>query len=248
MKLSGKVVLITGGNSGIGLEAARLFVREGAHVIITGRREQELKIAEQTLGNNVLALQGDVSKLEDLDKIFSTIKNKFGFLDVVFANAGVSEFSPLESASEEHFDKIFAINTKGVFFTVQKSLPLLREGASVIMTSSVAGTKGVGAFSVYAASKAAVRSFARCWANEMKERKIRVNVISPGPIETPIFDKMGAKKEQLDAFKDDLTRTVPLGRMGRAEEIAQAALFLASNDSSYVTGIELFVDGGLAQV
>lgn len=248
MKLTGKIALITGGNSGIGLATAQLFVREGAHVIITGRRRLELEAAEQSLGHNALAVQCDVSELSDLDRLYALIREKFGSLDIVFANAGMSELTPLESVSEKQFDQIFNVNTKGVFFTIQKSVPLLKEGASIIMTSSVAGTKGLADFSVYAASKAAVRSLARCWTNELKTRKIRVNAISPGPIETPIFDKMGARKDQIDTFKNDLAATIPLGRLGRPEEIAQAALFLASDDNSYITGIELFVDGGLAQV
>ncbi|MGN6671401.1 MAG: glucose 1-dehydrogenase [Candidatus Nucleicultricaceae bacterium] len=248
MKLTGKIALITGGNSGIGLATAQLFVREGAHVIITGRRRLELEAAEQSLGLNALAVQCDVSELSDLDRLYALIREKFGSLDIVFANAGMSELTPLESVSEKQFDQIFNVNTKGVFFTIQKSVPLLKKGASIIMTSSVAGTKGLADFSVYAASKAAVRSLARCWTNELKARKIRVNAISPGPIETPIFDKMGARKDQIDTFKNDLAATIPLGRLGRPEEIAQAALFLASDDSSYITGIELFVDGGLAQV
>ena len=247
-KLEGKVAVITGGNSGIGLATARRFVGEGAHVYITGRRQAQLDEAVRHIGKHVTGVQGDVANLADLDRLFATAKQQHGHLDVLFANAGVGELAPLGSISEEHFDKAFGINVKGVLFTVQKALPLFTDGGSIILNASVGASKGTEAFSVYCASKAAVRSFARCWTTDLRHRKIRVNVISPGPIETPIFKKAGLTREQIDEFKVGLVAAVPMGRMGTPDEVANAAVFLASNDSSYVTGIELFVDGGMAQV
>lgn len=247
-RLEGKVALITGGNSGMGLETAKLFAAEGAQVIITGRRSDELASAVKYIGNSAVGVQGDVSKMEDLDRLYESIKSTHGHLDIVFANAGVGELAPLGSVTEAHFDKHFNINVKGLFFTVQKALPLMREGGSIILNASIAASKGMEAFSVYSATKAAVRSFARTWTNDLKARKIRVNAISPGPIETPIFDKMGLSKEQVKEFGSSVAAQVPMGRMGSSQEIATAALFLASSDSSYVTGIELTVDGGMAQV
>jgi NAD(P)-dependent dehydrogenase (short-subunit alcohol dehydrogenase family) len=243
-KPEGKVAVVTGGNSGIGLATARRFVAEGAHVFITGRRQTELDEAVARIGTNVTGVQGDVSHLADLDRLFATVKQQQGRIDVLFANAGVAEVAPLGSISEEHFDKVFNINVKGVLFTVQKALPLFTDGGSIILNGSIAASKGAEAGSVYSASKAAVRSFARCWTTDLKRRQIRVNVISPGAIETPILNKGGLTREQADAF---VTR-VPLGRIGTPDEVAKAAVFLASDDSSYVTGIELFVDGGAAQV
>jgi NAD(P)-dependent dehydrogenase (short-subunit alcohol dehydrogenase family) len=247
-RLAGKVAVITGGNSGIGLATAKLFAEEGAHVFITGRRQAELDAAVKHIGKNVTGVQGDVAKLSDLDRLFSVIKKEKGHIDVLFANAGGGDFMPLGSITEEHFDKTFNINVKGLLFTVQKALPLLREGASIILNASIAASKGVEAFSVYSATKAAVRSFARSWTVELKNRKIRVNAISPGPIETSFFTATSMTTEQVQQFKSGVVAGVPLGRMGRPDELAKAALFLASDDSSYVTGIELFVDGGMAQV
>jgi NAD(P)-dependent dehydrogenase (short-subunit alcohol dehydrogenase family) len=232
----------------MGLETARRFVNEGAKVVITGRRQSDLDAAVKSIGGDVLGVQGDVSKLADLDRLMATIRSKFGHLDVVFANAGLGEFSPFSEVSEEHFDKHFDINVKGLFFTVQKALPLLRDGGSIILNSSVAAQKGMDAFSVYSATKAAVRSFARSWTSDLKGRKIRVNSLSPGPIETPIFGKMGLSEAQTKDFGSAISSQVPLGRMGTVAEIASAVLFLASDESSYVTGVDLCVDGGMAQV
>ncbi|HEV8058408.1 MAG TPA: glucose 1-dehydrogenase [Gemmataceae bacterium] len=240
-KLQGKVAVITGGSTGIGLAAANLFVREGAYVFITGRRQKELDEAVKAIGRNVTGVQGDVADLADLDHLYQTVKVK-GRIDIVFANAGVAEFAPLASITEQHFDKLFNINVRGTLFTVQKALPLLNDGGSIILMGSVAGVKGTPAFGAYGASKAAVRSFARAWTVELKDRRIRTNVLSPGPIATPIISELPA-----DALAK-IVSTIPMGRMGEPEEVAKAALFLASNDSSFVTGIELFVDGGRAQV
>ncbi len=246
-RLSGKVAVITGGNSGIGLATAKRFVEEGAQVVITGRRKKELDDATAQIGKNVTAVQGDVSRLEDLDRLYATVREKHGYIDVLFANAGVGSVAPLGSITEELFDLEFDINVKGMLFTVQKALPLFKDGGSIILNSSVAGQKGFGGFSVYNATKAAVRSFARSWTSDLKERKIRVNAISPGPIETPIFGKLGLSEEQYAQFASQLSQ-LPLGRIGRSEEIASAALFLASDESSFITGVDLSVDGGLAQV
>lgn len=249
MKLKNKVAVITGGNSGIGLATAKQFVAEGAQVFITGRRQNELDAAVKEIGGNVIGVQGDVSKLEDLDRLFATVQEKAGRIDVLFANAGGGEFARIGEITEAHFDKTFNINVKGVLFTVQKALPLLPDGASVILNASIVSIKGMENFGVYSATKAAVRSFARTWTNELKERQIRVNVISPGPIETPALDGL-AKDANLpaDQLKAGLLAGVPLGRMGKPEEIAKVAVFLASDDSSFVAGIELFVDGGMAQI
>jgi NAD(P)-dependent dehydrogenase (short-subunit alcohol dehydrogenase family) len=247
-KLKGKVAVVTGGSSGIGLAAAKEFANEGARVFITGRRQAELDKAVQQIGPNAVGVQGDVSNLKDLDRLFQTVQQQEGHIDVLFANAGGGEFVPLGSITEEHFDKTFNINVKGLVFTVQKALTLVRDGGSIILNASVAGSKGIEAFSVYSATKAAVRSFARTWTIDLKPRRIRVNTISPGPIDTPILNGLVASAEELSALKTNLAANVPLGRMGQPEEIGKAALFLASDDSSYITGIELFVDGGLAQV
>src|ERR1700723_2679282 len=242
-KLEGKVALITGGNSGIGLATAKEFVAEGAYVFIPGRRQPELDAAVKQIGKNVTAVQGDVSRLSDLDRLFATIKEKKGHLDIIFANAGGGAFAPLRAITTAPFDKEFGINVKGVLFTVQKALPLLRDGASVILNGSIAGSKGIPALSVYSATKAAVRSFARSWTADLKDRKIRVNVISPGPIDTPILDGLGGNAEQTTEIKKGLIAGVPMGRLGTPDEIAKAAVFLASDDSSFITGVELFVDG-----
>ncbi|QIZ00432.1 glucose 1-dehydrogenase [Streptomyces sp. S1D4-11] len=240
-KLQGKVAVITGGTEGIGLATAKLFVEEGAHVFITGRRQKQLDDAVKEIGGTVSGVQGDVAELADLDRLYETVKTN-GRIDIVFANAGLGEFASLEDATEAHFDKIFNINVKGAFFTVQKALPLLNEGASIILTGSVASVKGTAAFSVYGASKAAIRNFVRGWTVELKDRRIRSNVLSPGPIETPLI----AMQPQ-DAIAK-IASTIPMGRMGHPDEVAKAALFLASDDSTFVTGIELFVDGGRAQI
>jgi len=247
-RLEGKVAVITGGNSGIGLATARRFAEEGAHVFITGRRPNELDAAVQQIGKRATGVQGDVSSLADLDRLYATVKREKGRIDVVFANAGGGSLAPLGAITEEHFDTTFSSNVKGLLFTVQKALPLLRDGGSIILNASIAGSKGLEGFSVYSATKAAVRSFARSWTVDLKARKIRVNAISPGPIDTPGINSLGLSEQQIEEFKKNMVGSVPLGRMGDADEIAKAALFLASDDSSYVTGVELFVDGGMAQI
>lgn len=247
-KLAGKVALVTGGNSGMGLATAKEFAKQGAKVVITGRRQKELDEAVKEIGNGAEGVQGDIAKLSDLDKLAKHIKDKHGKVDIVFANAGLGTFCPVEHVTEEHFDNTFDVNVKGTFFTVQKLLPLMPDGASVILNASIAGNKGIEAFSVYSATKAAIRSFARTWTSDLKARKIRVNTLSPGPIDTPIFDKGGMSDQQIEEFKGGMAAMVPLGRMGNVDEIAKAALFLASDDSSYITGIELTVDGGMSQV
>jgi NAD(P)-dependent dehydrogenase (short-subunit alcohol dehydrogenase family) len=241
-RLEGKIAVITGGTEGIGFATANLFVKEGAYVFITGRRQKELDEAVEAIGTNVSGIQGDVANLADLDRLYETISKVKGRLDIIFANAGFAEFVPFGAVTEEHFDKLFNINVRGTLFTVQKALPLLNDGGSIILTGSVAGVKGTPAFGVYGATKAAVRNFVRAWTVELKDRRIRSNVLSPGPTETPILDQQPA-----DAIAR-IVSTIPMGRMGEADEIAKAALFLASDDSSFVTGIELFVDGGRAQV
>jgi len=246
--LEGKVAVVTGGNSGIGLATAKRFVDEGAHVVITGRREKELEEAAISIGGNVTTVAGDVTRLEDLDRLYAVVKEKHGHIDVLFANAGWGEVAPLEVATEEHFDKTFDLNAKGTFFTVEKSLPLFKDGGSIILTASVANVRGDPAFSAYAAAKAAVRNFARGWTAELKDRKIRVNSMSPGPIETPALEKVGLTVEQVEQAVAHFASQVPFGRRGKAEEIAAAVLFLASDESSFITGIDLAVDGGMAQV
>ena len=247
-KLEGKVAVITGGNSGIGLATARRFVAEGAYVFITGRRQAELDEAVRQIGNHVTGVPGDVANLADLDRLFATVKRQQGRLDVLFANAGILAVAPLGSITEEDFDKVFDTNVKGLLFTVQMALSIFTGGGSIILNASIAASKALEARSVYGASKAAVRSFARCWTTELRHRKIRVNVISPGPIETPIRDKVGGTREQIEQFKAKVLAATPMDRMGTPDEVANAVVFLASDDSSYVTGIELFVDGGIAQV
>jgi NAD(P)-dependent dehydrogenase (short-subunit alcohol dehydrogenase family) len=247
-KLNGKVALITGGNSGIGFATAKRFVEEGAHVFITGRRQSKLDEAVKQIGSNVTGVQGDVAKLGDLDHLFERIKKDQGKLDIVFANAGIAKYAALGTIDEEHFDTIFGTNVRGLLFTVQKALPLLPDGASIILNASIVGSKGLASNSVYSATKAAVRSFARTWTTDLKARRIRVNAISPGPIDTEgLRELFGSSEIGQDRLKS-ISSVVPLGRIGSSDEIAKAAVFLASDDSSFVTGIELFVDGGFAQV
>jgi NAD(P)-dependent dehydrogenase (short-subunit alcohol dehydrogenase family) len=247
-KLEGKIALITGGNSGIGLATANQFVNEGAYVFITGRRDPELAGAVKEIGRNVTGVQGDVSNLGDLDRLFAQIKQEKGRLDIVFANAGAAKYGPFGAITEELYDSIFNINVKGLLFTVQKALPLLSDGASVILNASIVGSKGFSANSVYSATKAAVRSFARTWTTDLKDRGIRVNVVSPGFTDTPGLSKLLASSETGQQRLKMISNIVPLGRIGTPGDIAKAVVFLASDDSSYITGTELFVDGGVAQV
>jgi NAD(P)-dependent dehydrogenase (short-subunit alcohol dehydrogenase family) len=241
-KLEGKVAVVTGGTEGIGLATAELFVKEGAYVFITGRRQKELDEAVKAIGRNVSGVQGDIAKPADLDRLYETIAKVKGRLDIIFANAGVAEFIPFGTITEEHFDKLFNTNVRGTLFTVQKALPLLKDGGSIILNGSVASVKGTAGFGVYAASKAAIRSFVRTWTTDLKDRRIRSNVVSPGPINTPLVNRQSA-----DVI-GRIVSTIPMGRMGEPVEVAKAALFLASDDSSFVTGIELFIDGGRAQI
>jgi NAD(P)-dependent dehydrogenase (short-subunit alcohol dehydrogenase family) len=241
-RLEGKIAVITGGSSGIGLATAKRFVSEGAYVFVTGRRQAELDAAIKEIGGNVIGVQGDVANLSDLDRLYDSVKAKKGRIDILFANAGGGEFSPIGSVTEEHYDKIFDVNVKGTVFTVQKALPLFTDGGSIIMTGSIASIKGFENFGVYNASKAAIRSFARTWTADLKSRKIRVNVISPGPVETGVFDYLPSEA------KAAFVATIPRGTIGQPDEVASVALFLASDESSFVSGIELFVDGGAAQV
>jgi NAD(P)-dependent dehydrogenase (short-subunit alcohol dehydrogenase family) len=243
-KLEGKIALVTGANSGIGLAAAKQFVNEGAHVFITGRREPELAAASKEIGRNATGVLGDVSKLDDLERLFAQIKREKGKLDIVFANAGGAQFAPLGKITEEHYDSLFNSNVKGLLFTVQKALPLLPDGASIILNASVVGSKGLPNWSIYSATKAAVRSFARTWTTDLKDRRIRVNAVSPGYTDTPPWHSIEGAEEHMKT----ISNTVPLGRFGTPDEIAKAVVFLASDDSSYLTGAELFVDGGFAQV
>jgi NAD(P)-dependent dehydrogenase (short-subunit alcohol dehydrogenase family) len=246
-RLDGKVALVTGGNSGIGLATAREFVREGAYVFVTGRREHELAEAVQDIGNNVCGVPGDVSNLNDLDRLFAQIKRDKGRL-VLFANAGVAKYAPLGTITEEFYHSMFDINVKGLLFTVQKAVPLMPPGSSIILNASIVGSKGFSSNSAYSATKAAVRSFARTWTTDLKDRGIRVNAVSPGSIDTPgLADLLGSSEAGHQRAKM-ISSSVPLGRFGTPDEIAKAVVFLASEDSSYVSGIELFVDGGLAQV
>ncbi|MFM0688704.1 glucose 1-dehydrogenase [Paraburkholderia strydomiana] len=247
-KLSGKIAVITGGNSGMGLATAQLFAREGAKVIITGRRQKELDEAVESIGANAEGVLGDVSRLSDLDKLHDHVKANYGRVDVIFANAGLGSLAPIDQVTEAQFDEAFNVNVKGTYFTVQKLLPLVPDGGSIILNASIASSKGMEAFSVYSATKAAVRSLARTLTTDLKARKIRVNAISPGPIDTPIFGKTGLTEQEIEGFKSGITSQVPLGRIGLSEEVAKPALFLASDDSSYISGIELTVDGGMAQV
>src|ERR1700746_2124845 len=248
MRLAGKTALITGGNSGIGLATAKQFVNEGAYVYISGRRDKELAAAVKEVGKNVTGIQGDVSNLGDLDRLFAQVKREKGKLDIVFANAGVAKFAAFGTITEELYDWTFDINVKGLLFTVQKALPLLPDGASIILNASIVASKGLPINSVYSATKAAIRSFARTWTTDLKDRRIRVNAVSPGSIDTPGLSGLLASSETGEQSKKMLSNVTPLGRFGTPDEIAKAVVFLASDDASYVTGIELFVDGGFAQV
>jgi NAD(P)-dependent dehydrogenase (short-subunit alcohol dehydrogenase family) len=247
-KLEGKIALVTGGNSGIGLATAKRFVNEGAYVFITGRRDTELAAAVKDIGKNVTGVQGDVSDLGDLDRLFAQIKREKGRLDIVFANAGIAKYTPLGEITEEDYGSIFDVNVKGLVFTVQKALPLLPDGASIILNASIVGSKGLSTNSIYSATKAAVRSFARTWTTDLKHRRIRVNAVSPGSIETPGLNGLLVSSGAGEQRRKMISSATPLGRFGTPDEIAKAVVFLASDDSSYVAGIELFVDGGFAQV
>jgi NAD(P)-dependent dehydrogenase (short-subunit alcohol dehydrogenase family) len=247
-KLGGKIALITGGTSGIGFATAQRFVNEGAYVFITGRDQSRLDEAVKKIGSNVTGVQGDVANLKDLDRLFAQIQKEKGRLDIVFANAGIAKYAPFGTIDEEHFDSIFNGNVKGLLFTVQKALPLLPDGTSVILNASIVGSKGLPSNSVYSATKAAVRSFARTWTTDLKARHIRVNVVSPGPIDTEGLRELFGSSEVGKQRLANINNLVPMGRLGTADEIAKAVVFLASDDSSFVTGIELFVDGGTAQV
>jgi len=248
-KLDDKVAVITGGSAGIGLATAQRFVAEGAYVFITGRRQAELDKAVKLLGKNAIGVQGDVANLADLDRVYATVKEQKGKIDVLFANAGIAgESRPIGKITEELFDSIFSINVRGLLFSVQKALPLFRDGGSIILNASTASIMGNPGRSAYSASKAAVRSFARCWTADLKDRKIRVNTLSPGPIDTSIYETLSPNPEDIARLRSLIVSVVPMARFGTPEEVARTALFLASDDSSFVTGIELFVDGGVAQV
>src|SRR5258707_13235527 len=247
-KLEGKTALITGGTSGIGLATAKAFVNEGAYVFITGRREEELAAAVKQIGRNVTGIQGDVSNLGSLDQLFAQIKREKGTLDIVFANAGVAKFAAFGTITEELYDWTFDINVKGLLFTVQQALPILPDGASIILNSSVVGSKGLPINSVYSTTRAAIRSFARTWTTDLKDRRIRVNAVSPGSIDTPGLSGLLGSSETGQQRLKNISSNVPLGRLGTPDEIAKAVVFLASDDASYITGAELFVDGGFAQV
>jgi NAD(P)-dependent dehydrogenase (short-subunit alcohol dehydrogenase family) len=247
-KLDGKITLITGGSSGIGLATAKRFVAEGAYVFITGRREQDLAAAVKDVGRNITGVQGDVADLGNLDRLFAQIKRDKGRLDVLFANAGVAKYGTLGEITEQLFDTHFDINVKGVLFTVQKALAVLADGASIILNASIVASKGLASNSVYSATKAAVRSFARTWTTDLKPRRIRVNAISPGSTDTPGFSNLLASSSVGEQRRATVANMIPLGRLGTPDEIARVVVFLASDDSSYITGTELFVDGGFAQV
>ncbi|MDI7386431.1 SDR family NAD(P)-dependent oxidoreductase [Cronobacter dublinensis] len=247
-RFSNNVVIVTGGTSGIGLATAKAFASEGAHVFITGRRQVALDDALRQLGDNVTGVRGDMSQLADIDRLYEAVQQRHSHIDVIFANAGGGEFAPLGAISEAHYQETFDTNVKGVLFTVQKALPLLRDGASVILTSSTAGSTGTPAFSVYGATKAAIRSFARNWILDLKDRHIRVNAVSPGPVNTAGLNELFGGGEQAESVKNELNAQIPLGRVGHPDEVAKAVLFLASNESSFVNGVELFVDGGMAQI
>ena len=246
-RLQGKVAVVTGGNSGIGLASAKRLHEEGARLVITGRDPRTLDAAASAIGAGTLALQSDVSKVEDIEHLY-VVESKLGKIDVLFANAGIAKFAPYSASQGALFDELFATNVKGVYFTLQKAIPHLNDGASVILNTSVAGSKGTENMGIYSATKAAVRSFARTAASELKDRNIRVNAVAPGPIATPIFGRTGLTQEQIDGFKAGISARVPLGRIGRPEEIAGAVAFLASDDASFITGIELNVDGGMANL
>jgi len=247
-RLTGKVAVVTGGNSGIGLATAKRFREEGAKVVVTGRDQKTLDEAVKTIGGDVLAVRADVSKMADLERLYKTVAEKFGKVDVLFANAGVAKFAPFADSNEALFDEMFDINVKGLFFSIQKALPLLNDGASIVINSSVAGESGGANMSIYASTKAAIRSFARTLTTELIGRGIRVNVVSPGPIVTPIFGRTGLPKEAVDEFAKDIVSRVPMKRFGQPEEIADSVLFLASPEAAYITGVDLKVDGGFGQV
>lgn len=247
-KLDGKVAVITGGSSGIGLAAAKAFVNEGAYVFIAGRRQPELDKAKAAIGRNVSTVQIDVAKLVDLERLFGQVKAEKGGLDILVASAGFVEMAPMAAVTPEHFDKTFAINARGVFFTVQKAVPLMRDGGSIVLVSSGAHLKGIPFYVTYSATKAALRSFARSMAAELKDRGIRVNTLSPGAIDTPIIDGQFKTKEEADGAREMFKQMTPLGRIGKPEEMAKAILFLASDDSSYTTGADLVADGGMTQL
>jgi NAD(P)-dependent dehydrogenase (short-subunit alcohol dehydrogenase family) len=247
-KLNGKVAVVTGGSSGIGLAIAQRFVAEGAYVFIVGRRQAALDAAKAAIGKNITTVKGDVSNLADLDRLFKTIKTEKGSLDIIVTSAGVLEVGTVDSTSPEQFDKCFNLNARGTFFTVQKALPIMRKGGSIVLVSSAASQVGVPGYSAYSATKAAVRSFARTWTMELKDRGIRVNTLSPGPIETPMLNDQWSNKKEVDEGKAMFISMTPLGRIGRPEEIASAALFLASDESSFCAGIDLVADGGISQV
>lgn len=245
-ELEGTVAVVTGGASGIGLATAALFIERGARVVVTGRRASELDAAVARLGASAHGIAGDVSKLADLDALYAEVGRTFGRIDILFANAAIAEFAPIGAISEDHFDRLFDINVKGLFFTVQKALPLIVDGGAIILDSSNASVEGTPAFGVYSAGKAAVRSFTRTLTNELKERRIRVNVVSPGATETPIYGKLGLSEREVAELRDYLSTRTPLGRIGRPEDVAQAVLFLSTN--TYVAGVDLLVDGGMSSV
>jgi NAD(P)-dependent dehydrogenase (short-subunit alcohol dehydrogenase family) len=247
-RLDGKVSLVTGGTSGIGLAAANALAKEGAHVYITGRRERELTTAVQQIGGNATGVRGDVSNARDLDRLFEQIKEEKGILDILFANAGIARYAALGNITEELYDSIFNVNVKGVLFTVQNALPLMPDGGSIILNASVVGSKGLSSNSVYSATKASIRSFARTWTTDLKHRAIRVNAISPGTIDTPGLNDLLASGEAGEQRRKMVASAIPLGRFGRPDEVAKAVVFLASDESSYITGSEILVDGGFAQV
>jgi NAD(P)-dependent dehydrogenase (short-subunit alcohol dehydrogenase family) len=247
-KLQGKIAVITGGNSGIGLATAAEFVAEGAYVFITGRRHKELDAAVALIGRNVTAVQGDVSKLADLDRLYAQVAKEKGRVDIVFANAGIGILTPIGQITEQDYDEVFNVNLRGLLFTVQKALPLMPDGGIVLLCGSNASQAGVPGFTAYSGTKAAIRSFARTWTMELKDRKIRVNVISPGPIDTPIWNSTNLPKEVVEEMMEQFVARVPANEMGRSEDVAKAASFLASNDGGFIRGIELFVDGGMASV
>ena len=247
-RFEGKTVVITGGNSGIGLATAKLFHDEGAQVAISGRDQKTLDEAVRTIGDGTLAVKADVSKLADIDKLYSQVTAKFGKIDALFANAGIAKFAPAADSTEQLFDETFDINVKGLYFTIQKALPHLNDNAGIVLNSSVVNSKGNPGTTVYSASKAAVRSLARTFAAELLDRGIRVNVVSPGPIETPILERGGLPQAALDDFATQVKNRVPMKRFGTPEEVAPAVVFLASNEASYITGVDLNVDGGLGQI
>lgn len=247
-KLSGKIAVITGGTTGIGLATAKLFQAEGAQVVVTGRSAGALAEAQKALGTSALVLQSDASRLADVDALAATVREKFGRIDILFANAGIAKFAPVEAVTEEDFDAHFGTNVKGLYFTVQKTLPLIPEGGTILLNASIVSRKGFPGASIYSATKAAVRSFGRTLAAELAPRRIRVNTISPGPVDTPIYSKMGFGADAQKAFEESMAAGVSLKRFGQPEELAKAALFLVSDDASFVVGAELFVDGGLAEL